>query len=104
MQHIIATLTGNCDDEKKLLGSMLETCHTSGLSVIKTMDHAFYPQGYTAIILLAESHFSIHTFPENNMLKLDIFSCDPNIQLDTVVSRFTESAEMIVSDFKTLER
>ena len=31
--------------------------------------------GYTSIILLAESHISIHTWPEKNLFSIDIFSC-----------------------------
>ncbi|MBI2667474.1 adenosylmethionine decarboxylase [Candidatus Woesearchaeota archaeon] len=34
--------------------------------------------GYTSIILLAESHISIHTWPEKNLFSIDIFSCNKN--------------------------
>ena len=36
----------------------------SGFTVLKFVDHAFEPQGYTALWLLAESHCALHTFPE----------------------------------------
>ena len=37
--------------------------------------HKFQPQGLTGFILLAESHISIHTWPELDYIAIDIFSC-----------------------------
>jgi len=37
--------------------------------------HQFKPHGATGVILLAESHFSIHTWPEDNFAAVDIFCC-----------------------------
>lgn len=46
--------------------------------------HKFAPQGLTGILLLAESHISIHTWPEHNYFAMDIFTCgkDPTRALD----------------------
>ena len=37
--------------------------------------HKFEPQGVTGIAMLAESHLSIHTWPENGMAVCDVFTC-----------------------------
>jgi S-adenosylmethionine decarboxylase len=37
--------------------------------------HQFEPQGLTGIVLLAESHLSIHTWPERGEAAIDIFTC-----------------------------
>ena len=42
--------------------------------------HKFLPRGITGFILLAESHISIHTWPEINYVAIDIFSCGKNSQ------------------------
>jgi len=42
---------------------------------LKSHYHQFTPQGVTGFVLLAESHVSIHTWPEKNYLALDIFTC-----------------------------
>jgi S-adenosylmethionine decarboxylase len=47
----------------------------SGFEAVGETFHQFEPQGVTGIILLSESHFSIHTWPEKAMLAADIFSC-----------------------------
>ncbi|MBV1878020.1 MAG: S-adenosylmethionine decarboxylase [Pseudomonadales bacterium] len=48
----------------------------SGFILLDKVDHAFQPVGYTQLILLAESHFALHTFPEDNKTYLEICSCN----------------------------
>jgi len=42
---------------------------------LKVTIHKFQPQGMTGVVLLAESHLSIHTWPEINYVAIDIFTC-----------------------------
>jgi len=47
----------------------------SGFTIIDKVEHFFGGQGYTGLWLLAESHFAIHTFPEENTIYIEISSC-----------------------------
>jgi len=47
----------------------------SGFTILNFVDHYFLPHGYTALWLLGESHFAIHTFPEHNNYYLELSSC-----------------------------
>lgn len=47
-----------------------------GFNVLNFMEHNFTPQGYTAIWLLSESHFAIHTFPEHDLHYIELTSCN----------------------------
>ncbi len=47
----------------------------SGFKIINKVEHYFEKQGYTGLWLLAESHFAIHTFPEDNKIYIEISSC-----------------------------
>ena len=47
----------------------------AGFNVIDSKFHQFNPHGVTAIYLLAESHVSIHTWPEARYAAIDIFTC-----------------------------
>jgi S-adenosylmethionine decarboxylase len=77
--HIIADffncpidlLNNGVDGEKVLARTVKE----SGLSCILIRYHQFEPAGYTAAALLAESHMTIHTWPEHNSAQIDIFTC-----------------------------
>jgi S-adenosylmethionine decarboxylase len=47
----------------------------SGFGVLSFMEYSFEPQGYTALWLLSESHFAIHTFPEEGKSYIELSSC-----------------------------
>ena len=56
-----------------------------GLTVIDIKYNQFNPQGVTIIFLLSESHLSLHTWPENGKISIDLFSCNDfkyNITID----------------------
>ena len=79
MKHVLFTLY-DCD--KNLLNDRIyienvlyQTSVKCGATWLNTVSHQFTPQGVTAVTLLAESHISIHTWPEKGMAVCDIFTC-----------------------------
>lgn len=48
----------------------------AGFTIVNFVEHHFQPQGYTALWLLAESHFAVHTFPECGQSYIEISSCN----------------------------
>lgn len=77
--HIIANFY-QCDfdlnNNQALLDNCINFCKESGLHVVGVTSHEFEPQGLTFAILLAESHVSIHTWPENGNVAFDIYTCN----------------------------
>lgn len=47
----------------------------SGFKIIDVQEHHFQPQGYTALWLLSESNFALHTFPEFGKTYIELSSC-----------------------------
>ena len=47
----------------------------SGATLLNLITHRFEPQGVTGLALLAESHISIHTWPETGYAAVDVFTC-----------------------------
>ena len=50
----------------------VEAC---GATVLNRFSHQFHPQGVTIVYALAESHLSIHTFPEQGSCAIDVYTC-----------------------------
>lgn len=65
-------------DEKIIIKDFENMLIKSGFTIIKKVDHFFERQGYTGLWLLAESHFAIHTFPEEDKIYIEISSCVKN--------------------------
>lgn len=52
----------------------------AGFGVLNKIEQDFEPQGFTALWLLAESHFAVHTFPENGNSYIELSSCNEEKQ------------------------
>ena len=81
MKHVLFDLRGclitaTLDDEEYVKETLTEAAKIAGLEIIKVDTHKFEPHGVTGYALLAESHISIHTWPENRLAKCDIFCCN----------------------------
>lgn len=77
--HVLANLKGCHTDflnkSDVVLRMLNEVVSEAKLNKVGETVHQFEPQGATAVILLAESHISIHTWPEHNFAAVDIFTC-----------------------------
>lgn len=62
-------------DESILVRDFESLLVNSGFTIINKVEHFFEGQGYTGLWLLAESHFAIHSFPEEDKVYIEISSC-----------------------------
>lgn len=63
------------NDINPLLEVVLGAIGRSKMTVLNTYYHKFDPQGLTILVCLAESHVSLHTFPEHNCVSCDAYTC-----------------------------
>ena len=56
-----------------------------GATYIDDIFYQFEPYGVTGIVLIAESHFSLHTWPEEGYVSFDIFTCGTTMKSDTAI-------------------
>ncbi len=63
------------DDEAFLRTTITTAAKRAGATLLNLITHRFEPQGVTGLALLAESHISIHTWPENGYAAVDVFTC-----------------------------
>ena len=70
------------NDESFLRCTLNNAAKLANAKVLNLVSNKFEPQGVTAIALLAESHLSIHTWPEEHYSAIDIFTCGKNMKPD----------------------
>ena len=104
--HLTCKFEGILNDNNKILNISLSACHENDLTVLGYKSHTFYPQGFTAIILLAESHLSIHTFPEKNFALVDLFMCGAKSkkQVNNIIDKFAEKLGCEILNKKLITR
>ena len=89
--HVIADLC-SCDagllNDPVFIEKMLkDATKAAGATEIRTIVHTFNPVGVTGVTVLAESHISIHTWPEKGVATVDAFTCgktDPQKAIDFI--------------------
>lgn len=73
--------------------ALLKAAKQSGATVISTNFHKFNPQGVSGVVVIAESHFTVHAWPEHNYAAVDIFTCADTISLEVAVKSMEDSFE-----------
>ncbi|MCI3923594.1 adenosylmethionine decarboxylase [Paenibacillus sp. TRM 82003] len=72
-----------------LQSQLVEAAEVSGACVLSVQAKQFEPQGATVLVLLSESHLSIHTYPEKGFAAIDCYTCgdtvDPQLAIDYLV-------------------
>lgn len=74
------------------------------LTVVQKNQFYFEPYGLTMAYILAESHFTVHTYPEHNYLSMDIYICNEEINLDLILEKMLSGVKVKKLTRKLLER
>jgi spermidine synthase len=78
-QHLILELYG-CNaaalsSVTKVQDAMLKAARAADATIIDSIFHHFKPYGVSGVVVIAESHFAIHTWPEHRYASVDLYTC-----------------------------
>lgn len=87
--HLIIDVEG-CDakllnDKARLLTFCEDMARLIGARVIQKSAYQFNPRGVTAFVVIAESHISVHTWPESGKAFVDVFTCSEKFDADRIL-------------------
>ena len=93
-EHFIFDLS-NCNQEILLDGEksyslFAQAVRESGLTVVDEGFYKFSPHGFTCFLLLAESHASLHAWPEHGYCAIDLFTCAIGKDMMPLIMRIKE--------------
>jgi S-adenosylmethionine decarboxylase len=86
-RHVIAELWG-CNTEKLndmpfIEQTFVDAALRAGAEVREVAFHKFAPHGVSGVVIISESHLTIHSFPEHGYASIDVYTCgdriDPNV-------------------------
>ncbi|MFT9400479.1 adenosylmethionine decarboxylase [Acetobacter sp.] len=96
--HLLVDLwdATNLDDPEKIDRTLCEAAVAAGATILHSHFHHFTPNGgVSGVVVLAESHISIHTWPERSFAAVDIFmcgACDPHLAIPVMQRLFQAQA------------
>ena len=106
MKHILFTLKGcpfeSLDDESNIKLLLYNATKEAKSTLLNLATHKFEPQGVTGVAMLAESHISIHTWPEKGMAVCDVFTCGDSAEPENAVEYMKEklkATEIVSNEF-----
>ena len=82
-RHLVVEYS-ECDklklnDVRYLEDAMNEAVRKSGATIVRSVFHRYNPQGVSGVVVIAESHISIHTWPEYGYAAVDFFTCGESV-------------------------
>lgn len=95
--HLLIDIWGasRLDDPEHIDTKLREAAIATGATILHSHFHHFSPNGgVSGVVVLAESHISIHTWPERDFAALDIFvcgACDPHLAIPVIQEAFAPS-------------
>ena len=70
--------------------SMVEAAKRAQATIVDVIFHEFNPFGISGVVVIAESHLAIHTWPEYRYAAVDVFSCGETLQPQVAVEHLVE--------------
>ena len=86
-------LTDRLDDLEWVRGVLVESARRAHATIVDVLLHKFSPVGISGVIVIAESHIAIHTWPEYRYAAVDIFSCGKKL-------RGSEAVPYLIEQFR----
>jgi len=103
-QHLLVELR-DCNkiflnDLKLTQAFMVDAAKAARATVIGAHFHEFSPHGISGVVIIAESHLSIHTWPEYGYAAVDVFTCgdvlQPSVAADYLIAKFESTNPSVI--------
>ena len=92
------------DDKEYLKSALRKAIKDSGATEIGHLFHKYEPQGVSGVILISESHFSIHTWPEHKYAAVDFFTCGNSVRIHEAYANIKNALESKNSTIQEIKR
>ena len=99
----------DCDPEainnlEVVKASMVEAAKRAQATIVDVVFHEFNPVGISGVVVIAESHLAIHTWPEHRYAAVDVFSCGDVLQPELAADYLVEQLGAALASVVELQR
>jgi S-adenosylmethionine decarboxylase len=96
-RHVISELWGcnaeKLNDMKFIEETFVDAALRSGAEVREVAFHKFAPHGVSGVVIISESHLTIHSFPEHGYASVDVYTCGDRIDPNVAANFIAEALE-----------
>jgi S-adenosylmethionine decarboxylase len=92
------------NDAEYLRGAMVEAATRCGATIVGENFIKFQPQGVTGVLVLSESHLSIHTYPEEGFAAIDCYTCGTTVDPEVATDYLCEVLGGRIAGYRALQR
>ena len=78
-------------DSEHVKHAFLKAARDCGAHVLDYSFHVFEPQGVSGVVIIAESHFAVHAWPEHDYAAVDLFTCSEDLDLKVAIESLKKS-------------
>ena len=96
-----SSLLKNKDDLESILHQGAEN---AGATVVQTVLHEFNPHGLSGVVVIAESHIAIHTWPEDSYAAIDIFTCGDELIAEAIYNELIRLLKPSTHTYQVINR
>ena len=106
--HLLLDLAGapfaTLDDPEVVRAALVDTVAAMGARVLGVHLHRLLPQGISGVVVISESHLTIHTWPERGEAAVDLFTCGDAARARAAVAALVERLGATMSDLREISR
>ena len=83
--------------------ALIQTARAIGVTIVEAVFHKFSPWGVSGVVVIAESHLAIHTWPERRYAAVDIFTCGSSVDVHRAtryLQRVFQAERVVKKEFR----
>ncbi len=106
-QHLLVDFSGCRSISKKadeLEEVMLATARKIKATIVTSSFHEFNPQGLSGVVVIAESHLAVHTWPEHGVVCVDLFTCSNDMDAVAGLALLFETFDASTMQIQSVSR
>lgn len=92
------------NSKDRIREAMIQAAKIAKATIVADVFHEFNPHGLSGVVVIAESHIAIHSWPEHQCASVDIFTCSKDMEPQAAIDFLTRIFKAQKVDVKSIDR
>jgi S-adenosylmethionine decarboxylase proenzyme len=92
------------NDQARVRDAMIQAARAAQATIVADVFHRFNPHGISGVVVIAESHIAIHSWPEHACASVDIFTCGDRLRPEAAVESLKAAFRATHTEVRVIPR